>query len=74
MASIMFACDLSWNSVRRILELLVRQGYAVEIQGDQYWKRYYVSERGMGIVNYYAGRKGLEETLRKKEAASIIVP
>ncbi len=70
----MYACDLSWNSVRRILELLVRQGYAVEIQGDQYWKRYYVSERGMSIVNYYAGRKGLEETLNNKMASSIIVP
>ena len=50
----MYASNLSWNTLRSTIDLLVNKGYAEEagdIQGRG--KQYYITASGMNVLRYY---------------------
>jgi predicted transcriptional regulator len=52
---LMYACNLSWNSIRDILGLLVAKGYVDELYENEKRKRYTITSTGRDVVRYYAG-------------------
>ena len=51
---IMYASNLSWNTLKSTIDLLVTKGYAEEagdIQGRG--RQYYITPSGMNVLKYY---------------------
>ena len=50
----MYASNLSWNTLRSTIDLLVNKGYAEEA-GDMQGrgKQYYITQSGMNVLRYY---------------------
>jgi predicted transcriptional regulator len=50
----MYASNLSWNTLRSTIDLLVNKGYAEEA-GDMRGrgKQYYITQSGMNVLRYY---------------------
>lgn len=51
---IMYASNLSWNTLKSTIDLLVNKGYAEET-GDMggRGKQYYITQSGMNVLRYY---------------------
>jgi len=51
---IMYASNLSWNTLKSTIDLLVNKGYAQEA-GDMQGrgKQYYITHSGMNVLKYY---------------------
>jgi len=51
---IMYASNLSWNTLKSTVDLLVNKGYADE-EGDTRGrgKQYYITQSGMNVLKYY---------------------
>ena len=56
---IMYASNLSWNSLRGTLDTLVRKGYVDEMYLNQKQKRYSVTNKGRDVLNYYTRLESL---------------
>ena len=52
---IMYACDLSWNSIKDTLSFLVAKGYVKEMYENQNRKRYSITGKGVDVIRYYSG-------------------
>ena len=50
---IMYASNLSWNSLRGTLDLLVAKGYVDEVLMNQRKKRYSITGKGREVLSYY---------------------
>ena len=50
---IMYASNLSWNSLRGTLELLVAKGYVDEALVNLKRKRYSITGKGRDVLGYY---------------------
>lgn len=50
---IMYASNLSWNSLRGTLDLLVAKGYVDEALMNQRKKRYSITGKGREVLSYY---------------------
>ena len=50
---IMYASNLSWNSLRSTLDLLVAKGYVEEVLVDQKHRRYTITGMGKDVLRYY---------------------
>lgn len=50
---IMYASNLSWNSLRGTLELLVNKGYVEESILNKRQKRYSITNKGVDVLGYY---------------------
>jgi len=50
---IMYASNLSWNSLRGTLDLLVTKGYVDEALMNQRKKRYSITGKGRDVLSYY---------------------
>ena len=55
---IMYACNLSWNSIKDTLDLLVAKGFVDEMYEERR-KRYYITVKGRDVLGYYAGLQDL---------------
>ena len=55
---IMYACNLSWNSLKNTLELLVTKGYLDE-EFHQKKKLYSITNEGRDVLGYYSGLENL---------------
>jgi predicted transcriptional regulator len=51
---IMYASNLSWNTLKSTIDLLVNKGYAQEA-GDMQGrgKQYFITNSGMNVLKYY---------------------
>jgi len=61
---IMYAANLSWKPTQRILNSLVQQGLLREIEDTgsrRTKKRYEITEKGSGVVQYFSRGKELLE-------------
>jgi predicted transcriptional regulator len=59
---IMYATNLSWRPVQRVLRFLVEQGLVVEVNegGERRSKvRYRLTDKGFEVVNYFERAKDL---------------
>ena len=56
---LMYACNLSWNSIRDSLGFLVAKGYVDELSENEKRKRYCITSSGMDVLRYYSGLKDL---------------
>lgn len=51
---IMYASNLSWNTLKSTIDLLVNKGYADEAGDTQRrGKQYYITASGMNVLKYY---------------------
>ena len=50
---IMYASNLSWNSLKGTLDTLVGKGYVDEMYMNQKQKRYTISSKGRDVLSYY---------------------
>ena len=55
---LMYACNLSWNSIKDTLDLLTAKGYIDEMYEERR-KRYYITAKGRDVLRYYAGLQDL---------------
>ncbi len=55
----MYACNLSWNTIRDSLGLLVTKGYVDELSENEKRKRYSITSSGMDVLRYYSGLQDL---------------
>ena len=55
---IMYACNLSWNSIKDTLDLLASKGYVDEIKKKNR-KRYFITSKGREVLRYYSGLQDL---------------
>ena len=63
---IMYATNMSWNPVRKILDSLVDRGFVSVItnnSGNGLKRRYEITEKGISVINYLEGAKELVEIL-----------
>lgn len=60
---IMYASNLSWNSLNSTLDLLVNKGYVNEDYISDRNKQYSITEEGYEVLRYY---KGLESLIQVK--------
>ena len=56
---LMYACNLSWNTIRDSLGLLVTKGYVDELSENEKRKRYSITSSGMDVLRYYSGLQDL---------------
>ena len=56
---IMYACNLSWNSIKETLSLLSAKGYIDEMSENEKRKRYSITGKGVDVIGYYAGLQDL---------------
>ncbi len=59
---IMYAANMSWKPVQRILSNLVEQGLLVEvvnIESKQSKRRYKISEKGEKVLDYFESAKDI---------------
>jgi predicted transcriptional regulator len=52
---IMYACNLSWNSIKDTLDLLTSKEYVDEICENNNRKRYFITSKGSEVLRYYSG-------------------
>ena len=50
---IMYASNLSWNSLRGTLDILVGKGYVDEMFLNKKQKRYSITMKGKDVLGYY---------------------
>ncbi len=51
---IMYASNLSWNTLKSTIDLLVNKGYAHEVGGiGGRGKQYHITQSGMNVLRYY---------------------
>ncbi len=50
---IMYASNLSWNSLKGTIEILVVKGYVDEMFLNQKQKRYSITSKGRDVLSYY---------------------
>lgn len=50
---IMYASNLSWNSLKGTLDILVGKGYVDETFLNQKQKRYSITKKGQDVLGYY---------------------
>jgi len=50
---IMYASNLSWNSLKGTLDTLVGKGYVDEVSMNAKQKRYSISTKGKDVLSYY---------------------
>jgi predicted transcriptional regulator len=55
---IMYACNLSWNSLKETLSLLSAKGYVDEVE-DKNHKLYSITSEGRDVLGYYEGLQKL---------------
>ena len=56
---LMYACNLSWNSTKEILDRLAARGFVDELYEDQKRKRYCTTVKGRDVLGYFTGLKDL---------------
>ncbi|MHA2113689.1 MAG: winged helix-turn-helix domain-containing protein [Candidatus Hodarchaeales archaeon] len=59
---IMYATNMSWKPVRKILDKLVDKGLLSAIEntvGNRVKRRYEITEKGISVLNYLKGAKEL---------------
>ena len=56
---IMYACNLSWNSIKATLDLLASKGYVDEMYENNNRKRYFITSKGKEVLRYYSGLQDL---------------
>ena len=63
---IMYAANMSWNPVRKILDSLVDGGLLSVISntvGNRAKRRYEITEKGVSVLNYFEGAKELVDII-----------
>ncbi len=50
---IMYASNLSWNSLRGTIDILVGKGYVDEMFLNEKQKRYSITSKGRDVLGYY---------------------
>jgi predicted transcriptional regulator len=50
---IMYASNLSWNSLRGTIDILVGKGYVDEMFLNEKQKRYSITSKGSDVLGYY---------------------
>jgi predicted transcriptional regulator len=63
---IMYAANISWNPVRKILDRLVDRELLSMIEntvGKKAKRRYEITEKGVSVLNYFEGAKELVEII-----------
>ena len=56
---LMYACNLSWNSVKDTLDILVDRGFVDEMFENEKRRRYSVTAKGRDVIRYYTGLQEL---------------
>lgn len=56
---IMYASNLSWNSLKGTLDTLVGKGYVDEVSMNQKQRRYSISSKGRDVLSYYTRLESL---------------
>jgi predicted transcriptional regulator len=63
---IMYAANMSWIPVRKILDSLVNGGLLSVISntvGKRAKRRYEITEKGVSVINYFEGAKELVDII-----------
>ncbi len=63
---IMYAANMSWNPVRKILDSLVDVGLLSVISntvGKRAKRRFEITEKGVSVLNYFEGAKELVDII-----------
>ncbi len=63
---IMYAANMSWNPVRKILDSLVDGGLLSVISntvGKRAKRRFEITEKGVSVLNYFEGAKELVDII-----------
>ena len=63
---IMYAANMSWAPVSKILDSLVDRGFVLVITtngGNRSKRRYEITEKGVSVINYLEGVKELVEII-----------
>ncbi len=63
---IMYAANMSWNPVRKILDSLVDGGLLSLITntgGNRAKRRYEITEKGISVIKYFEGAKELVDII-----------
>ncbi len=63
---IMYAANMSWNRVRKVLDNLVDSGLLSVIEntvGNRSKRRYEITEKGISVLNYLEGAKELVDII-----------
>ena len=63
---IMYATNMSWNPVRKILDRLVDGEFVsviIDNSGNRSKRRYEITEKGVSVINYLEGAKELVEII-----------
>jgi predicted transcriptional regulator len=58
---IMYASNLSWNSLQRTLDILVNKGYVDENQISERVRKYSITAKGHEVLGYYDRLESLVE-------------
>ena len=56
---LMYACNLSWSSMRDVLDLLEAKGYIEDLSSDGKRKQLGITGKGTEILGYYDGLEKL---------------
>ena len=56
---LMYACNLSWSSMKDVLGLLETKGYIEDLSGDGKRKQLSITGKGTEILGYYDGLENL---------------
>jgi predicted transcriptional regulator len=56
---LMYACNLSWNSIKNTLTFLVARGFVDEMSEKQKRKRYCITAKGRDVIGYCTGLQDL---------------
>ena len=56
---LMYACNLSWSSIKDVLGLLETKGYIEDLSGDGKRKQLSITGKGTEILGYYDGLENL---------------
>ena len=56
---IMYASNLSWNSLKGTLDTLVGKGYVDEVSMNQKQERYSISSKRRNVLSYYTRLESL---------------
>lgn len=57
---IMYACNMSWKPMKKMLKKVTEKGYVVEVEhhgNKRSTKRYIISKRGKNILRYFEEAK-----------------
>ena len=56
---LMYACNLSWHSIKDTLDVLVARGFVDELFENEKRRRYYITAKGSAVIGYYSGLQEL---------------